>query len=309
MQWQEISVTTNEVMEEAVTNLFYEIGAAGVVIEDPKLIERYIQTQNWDDYDLPEVFDADHVVVKGYLPVDEKLPLLLEQFNGALAALSAFFDDYYAKVQLIRVLEEDWANSWKDYYKPQRIGEKIVVVPSWEEYKTEKDDIIITLDPGMAFGTGGHPTTVICIRLLEKYVKPQDKVVDVGTGSGILSIAAAKLGALSVEAIDLDTLAVRMAKLNVKANNVENIVKVSHGNLLDNVEGKHDLIVSNIIANVIIEMSADVYDKLNKSGLFIASGIIDERLDDVLQKLKETGFVITEVIENESWRGIVAAKG
>lgn len=310
MDWQEISVTTTEIMEEAVTNLFYEIGAAGVVIEDPKLIERYVQSDSWDAYEIPqELLEAEYIVVKGYLPVDDKLPLLLEQFNGALAALSAFFEDYYAQVHLSRLKEDDWANSWKEYYKPQKISEKIVVVPSWEKYEPSEDELVISLDPGMAFGTGGHPTTMMCVKALEKYFKPNATVADIGTGSGIISIAAAKLGAKSVKAIDLDTLAVRIANVNVKKNNVENIVQVSQGNLLDNINEKYDFIVSNIIADVIIDLSEDAFLKLEDSGIFIAAGIIEEKLDQVIDKLKDTGFSIIEVMSDNAWRGVVATKG
>lgn len=310
MQWQEISVTTNEIMEEAVTNLFYEIGAAGVVIEDPNLINRYVKEDVWDAYEFPkEIMEAEHVIVKGYLPVDNKLPLILEQFNGALAALSGFFEDAYVSVQLSRLHEEDWANSWKEYYKPQKVSERIVVVPGWEEYNPEKGEIVIKLDPGMAFGTGNHPTTMMCIKALEKYITTGWRIADIGTGSGIIAIAAAKLGAGSVCAVDLDTLAVRVAKLNVKRNMVEDIVQVSQGNLLQGINKTFNIIVANIISDVIIEMSEAVYEKLDASGIFIASGIIADRQDEVASRLKEEGFKLIEIIEDNAWRGIVAAKG
>ncbi len=309
MHWQEIAITTNEMMQEAVTNLLYDIGAAGVVIEDPQLIARYLQENRWDAFEFPqEILDAEHIVVKAYLPVDECLPELLEKFSASLVALASYFDDYYAEVNLVRLKEEDWANCWKKYYKPQKIGECIVVVPSWEEYEAGPDEITIKLDPGMAFGTGSHSTTCMCVNALEKYMKPNACVADVGTGSGILAITAAKLGAKEVMAIDLDTLAVRVAKENVKINKVEKIVTVKHGNLLENVDAGFDIIVANIISTAVIEIAEDAYSKLNCPGYFVSSGIIEEKLGDVLVCLKEAGYSISEIFEDKAWRGVVAKK-
>ena len=310
MQWQEISVTTSEIMEEAVVNLFYEIGAAGVVIEDPNLINRYVQEDIWDAYEFPkEIMESEYVVVKAYLPMDNKLPLILEQFNGALAALSCFFQDTYVSVQLNKLNEEDWANSWKKYYKPQKVSERIVVVPSWEEYIPEKGELVVELDPGMAFGTGNHPTTMICIKAIEKYLLSGWRAADVGTGSGIIAISAARLGAGSVCAVDVDTIAVNIAKCNVERNMVEDIVEVSQGNLLQGIDKTFNIIVANIVAGIIIEMSEDVYEKLEPAGIFIASGIIEDRQDEVIAKLTEQGFRVIEIIEDNLWRGVVAAKG
>jgi ribosomal protein L11 methyltransferase len=310
MRWQEIAITTTEEMEEAVVNLFYEVGAAGVVIEDPLLINRYVLEDKWDAYEFPqEVFEREHIVVKGYLPVDERLPNLLEELNGFLVSLSEFFDNYYAKINLCQLKEADWANAWKQYFKPQRVSERFVIVPSWEDYSSEKDDLIIELDPGMAFGTGSHPTTMMCIKALEKHLKPDIKVVDVGTGSGILAIAAAKLGAARVEAIDLDALAVRVAKLNVEANGLAEHIGVKQANLLEQTLGSCDLIIANIIADVIIEMAEAAFGHLGDGGLFIASGIIDSKQAKVIEHLQKLGFSLLETLEEREWRTIVFKKG
>ena len=201
--------------------------------------------------------------------------------------------------------EEDWANNWKKYYKPTLIGEKIVIKPIWEEYKGEDNQLIVELDPGMAFGTGEHETTRMCIKALEKYIKKDSTVFDVGCGSGILAIVAAKLGAKSVVGVDLDPVAVESAKENISYNNVNNI-EILHGNLLDVVDGKADIVVANIIAEVICILTEDVSKAINKGGYFITSGIIHDRVKMVEDKLIECGFEVVNIEKDGEWNCIIA---
>jgi len=308
-KWQEITVTTTEEAQEAVANLFYEIGAAGVVIGDSRSVLRFNADEYWDSYDaVDELAEAGNIVIKGYLPVDDALKARLQHLKDELARIGEYFNDYVADVSLAEISEEDWSTSWKAYYKPEKVGQKIVVVPSWEKYDPAPGEITVTLDPGMAFGTGSHPTTIQSIRFLEKYLKEGDTVIDVGTGSGILSITAAKLGAKKVYAYDVDTVAVRVAEENVKVNKVENVVSTSYNDLLAGIDLKADLIVSNIIADIIIKLIPQAKQCLIDEGYFIVSGIIAERWPDVHQTLTKHGLKIIEINETDDWITAVTRK-
>lgn len=195
------------------------------------------------------------------------------------------------------------------HYHPVKVSEKFTIVPTWETYEpASSDELIIEMDPGMAFGTGTHPTTVMCLQALEKYVRPGDHVIDVGTGSGILSIVAAMLGARSVRALDLDPVAVDSARLNVKLNKVQHIVTVSQNNLLDHIEEPADVIVANILAEIILRFTGDAYRLLKPGGRFITSGIIQAKKQDVKDGLLAAGFAIEEINVMEDWVAVVAMK-
>lgn len=292
MDWQEISVRTTEDTMDAVSDIFYDLGAGGVVIEDPKVYTGYIEAGEWDYYDIPEeLLKREYIVVKGYLPVNEELLLKKEELQHRLALLGHLFPCTLLEVSFVKVKEEDWAHSWKAYYKPHKIG-KIVVKPTWEDYKAVDGDIIIELDPGMAFGTGTHPTTVMVIELLQEFTKGNDTIIDVGTGSGVLAIAAAKLGAEKVYALDIDPVAVQSAQDNVSNNNVKNIIEVKRNDLLKGFEIKAHLIIANIVADVIIRLFDELETILLPGGRLIASGIINDRLQDVLDATEKYGFQV-----------------
>ena len=201
--------------------------------------------------------------------------------------------------ELIGIDEEDWANSWKQYYKPIRIGNHVVIVPEWEEYNADDGDIIILMDPGMAFGTGTHETTRLCALLIERYMKVGSQVLDVGTGSGILAVTASKLGAQSVFACDIDPAAIKVARENIVLNDVGNVTcEVS--DLLKNVNGVYDFISANIVADIIIRMAPDVGKYLKIGGVVITSGIINTQADEVKTVMESYGFsVIDTVLEND----------
>lgn len=310
MKWAEISVKTTHEATDAVANIFHDLGATGVVIEDPKLINDYRSSGLWDYCEIPEEKDIETVIVKAYLPSDEILNGKIGKFEQSFNDLSQHdLDKGKGEICWREVQEEDWATSWKQYFHPVRVGENIVIKPSWEDYEKTVTDIIIELDPGMAFGTGTHHTTQLCIKCLEELVKKDHIIFDVGTGSGILSVAAAKLGAKKVKAIDLDSVAVRVAKENIVHNQVEDVVTVSQGDLLTGVEGKADIIVANIIADVILKMLPDVPERLKDGGSLLASGIISERLTDVVEGMKQNNFSIEKVMEDNGWVAIVARMG
>ena len=307
MKWAEISIQTSHEATEAVADIFHDLGASGVVIEDPELINSYRRSGTWDYCDIPEELDTEVVTIKAYLPVDDLLDDKLRIFEDRVNRLHEHnLDKGRGCINCREVQEEDWASSWKEYFHPVRVSDHIVIKPSWEEYLPVAGDIIIELDPGMAFGTGTHHTTAMCIRCLEDVIKPADTVFDVGTGSGILAVAAAKLGAARVRGVDLDPVAVRVAKENVAFNKVADTVEITQGDLLTGVYGKANVIIANIIADIIIKMLADVKTRLAPNGMFIASGIIAERLSDVTAALLEQGFVIDKVTEEGGWVAIMA---
>lgn len=211
-----------------------------------------------------------------------------------------------AKVSFEIIEEEDWANSWKEYFKPISITENLTIVPTWEDYQAKEGETIIHMDPGMAFGSGTHETTFMCMSLLNRYVKEGDLVFDIGCGSGILSLVAAAVGAEKVLGVDLDPICISASNHNVALNNMEDRIEIYEGDLFDVVEGKADLIVSNLFAEVIVGMLDDLLDHLDQGGIFIASGILVEKTDMVVQALESKGFTILESESKGDWACISA---
>nr|WP_206700455.1 50S ribosomal protein L11 methyltransferase [Cytobacillus firmus] len=311
VKWSEISIHTANEAVEPISNILHEAGASGVVIEDPLELVKERKDQFGEIYQLnPQDYPEEGVIVKAYLPVNSFLGETVDEIKEAINNLILFNIDIGAnKVSISEVNEEEWATAWKKYYNPVKISERFTIVPTWEDYTpVSSDELIIELDPGMAFGTGTHPTTVMCIQALERTVKQGDKVVDVGTGSGVLSIAAAMLGAGKVKALDLDEVAVNSAKLNIKLNKVQHIVDVSQGNLLDGVSQGADVVVANILAEVILRFTDDVASVVKEGGFFIASGIIQQKKQEVKDAISAAGFEIEETIQMEDWVAILARR-
>lgn len=311
MKWSEIAIHTTHEATEAVANIFHEAGASGVIIEDSR--EPDIERENvfGEIVELdPKDFPTEGVIVKAYLPVNSFLIETMKDIEQSISELPKYgLDVGLNKIKTSEVDEEDWATAWKQYYHPVKISSRFTIVPSWEEYTpVESDELIVELDPGMAFGTGTHPTTVMCMQALEKYVQKEDTVVDVGTGSGVLSIGAAMLGAKKVYALDLDEVAVQAAKENTAINKVDDIVHVTKGDLLESIHVKPDIIVANILADVIMSFSEDAAKLLSKDGLFIVSGIIEEKRDEVRDDLIAKGFDIVESVLMEDWVALIAKK-
>jgi ribosomal protein L11 methyltransferase len=310
MNWTEISIRTTHEATEAVANIFHDLGSSGVVIEDPQLVNSYRQSGAWDYCDIPEELDTETVVVKAYLPANEELDDKLRVFEERVNELVLHnLDKGQGVIRCREIHEEDWASSWKEFFHPIKVGERIVIKPSWEEYTPAVGEIVIELDPGMAFGTGTHHTTTMCVRCLEEIIKPGDVVFDVGTGSGVLSVVAAKLGAAKIAAVDFDAVAVRVAGENVAINAVEQQVQVGQSDLMAEITGEADVIIANIIADIIIRMLPDVTQKLKDKGYFIASGIIAERISDVTAAVLENNLGIERVIEEGGWAAMVIRKG
>ncbi len=311
VKWSEISIhTTNEAVEP-ISNILHEAGASGVVIEDPFELIKERRDQFGEIYQLnPDDYPEEGVIVKAYLPENSFLAENVDEIKEAINNLVLYnIDIGKNNVSISEVNEEEWATAWKKYYHPVKISERFTIVPTWEEYTpVSSDELIIELDPGMAFGTGTHPTTVMCIQALERTVKPGDKVMDVGTGSGVLSIAAAMLGAEKVTALDLDEVAVNSARLNIELNNVHHAVDVKQNNLLDGVEPGADIVVANILAEVILRFTGDVSSVVKQGGFFIASGIIQAKKQEVKDSMIEAGFEIVETLQMEDWVAIIGRR-
>lgn len=311
MKWTELSILTTHEAVDAVSNILHEAGASGVVIEDSIELTKERIDQFGEIYALnPDDFPKNGVVVKAYLAASSFLAETVEEIRLAIANLVNFDINIGENVlTTTEVQEEDWATAWKQYYHPVKISERFTIVPTWEEYTpVSTDELIIELDPGMAFGTGTHPTTVMCLQALEKVVQEGNTVVDIGTGSGVLSIGAAMLGARSVHALDLDAVAVQSATENVQLNKVDEIVEVYHGNLLDTVKEQADVVVANILAEIIMSFTDDAYKIVKPGGMYVTSGIIGAKKDDVKQALEASGFTIEEVLMMEDWVAIIARK-
>lgn len=311
MKWSELSIhTTNEAIE-SISNILHEAGASGVVIEDSEDLTKDREDVFGEIYSLdPEDFPTEGVILKAYLPVNSFLGEAVEGIKLAINNLAEFNINVGRNVVTIsEVNEEDWATSWKKYYHPVKISKRFTIVPTWETYHpVSSDELIIELDPGMAFGTGTHPTTVMSLQALEKHVERNHTVIDVGTGSGVLAIGAALLEAASVRALDLDEIAVKAAGLNVKLNKVQGRVDVFHGNLLEAIDNPADVVVANILAEIIMSFTDDAFQAVKPGGIYITSGIIAQKKNDVKQALETSGFVIEDIMMMEDWVTIISKK-
>lgn len=298
--WCEVGVRVPVGYGEIVAEIFQEEGAGGVIFDDPDILkEKMFQD---DEYLDEEFVLPHHFRVRSYFPVDDRLGARLNRVKKRVAEIIGVPVEF----ALEQVREDDWAEAWKRYFKPEHIG-KIVIKPSWEDYTAEDDEIVIELDPGMAFGTGTHPTTRICLALLQELITSETEMLDVGTGSGILALAGAKLGAAKIYAMDIDSVAVRVAEENIRRNRLDDLIAVYESNLLERpLDSKFNLVVANIITNAILELVPQLTKVLKPGGIFVASGIIEERFPEVLGTLTKQGFINIKPIFEEGWVGVVA---
>ncbi len=309
MKWYEIRVNTTDEASDAVSEMLTSMGAGGVAIKDPFDIRKEIEKPNTLDYADDDFLEAlgEDVIISAYFQDGLEINDLLKQINDGLKNISQFLNVGKGLEGYGEVDDEDWSTAWKKYYKPFRLTDRIVIKPTWEEYKAGEKDIVIEMDPGMAFGTGTHETTQMCSILLDKYMKDDSDVLDVGCGTGILSIIASKLGAKKVEAIDIDQVAVKVARENIEINKETSKIKAFQGILSDlkHEDQKFDIIVANIIANVIIDLSSLIPYYLKKNSLFITSGIIKERKQDVVDACSKNGMSCMETLEMGEWVAMV----
>lgn len=305
MQWVEAVVHTTTIGSDLISDELMALGAAGTEIvdradvPDPRKAGVY-----WELYD-PKMLEEmpQDVLVKGWFELNEHTHDVLNSVHQRLNELKkdAFVDMGTLEMDMQNVADEDWSENWKKYYKPFRIGSHLVVKPTWEPYQAQQEDLVIELDPGMAFGTGTHETTNMCMQLLEKHLQNGMRVMDVGTGSGILAIAAARLGAKQVLAIDIDPSAVKVANENVTLNGVQDQVRVVVGDLCKSEAMPCDLAVANIVADAICMLAGPLTRHLEKDRLLICSGIIREREQDVMNAALQAGYTLFDRIEKGEW--------
>ncbi|AHM67061.1 ribosomal protein l11 methyltransferase [Paenibacillus polymyxa SQR-21] len=320
MLWNEITIHTSEEAVEMISNFLHEAGAGGVSIEESGSLNKPRDTSygQWYDRPLNDIPEG-QAIIKGYFAEEVDMDSVRAQIEPRVEQLRTFdIDPGEVRYELKTVHEDDWANAWKQYFKPLRVSDRLTIKPTWEEYEpASEDEKIIELDPGMAFGTGTHPTTSLCLRTLESVIQGGEEVIDVGTGSGILAIGAVKLGAKHVLALDLDPVAVSSARENTRLNELEERITIKESDLLSVLNASDPtlgiqlpvkLVVANILAEIILLFIDDVYKALEPGGVYIASGIWKNKEEVVESALKAAGFEITEINRDEDWLAFVARK-
>ncbi|WP_379135126.1 50S ribosomal protein L11 methyltransferase [Paenibacillus sp. sgz500958] len=351
MLWHELTIHTTEEAQEMISNFFYEAGAGGVSIEESGTLDKVRNTRYGELYDEPlNDIPAGEAVIKGYYSESVSMEEVIAEVAPRVEELREFgIDPGKALISWKTVDEDEWAHAWKQYFKPLRVSERLTIKPTWEEYTpASPDEKIIEIDPGMAFGTGTHPTTALCLRALEKNIAGGEEVIDVGTGSGILAVGAMLLGAKSLLALDLDPVAVESARENVELNRMQERIIVKESDLLSLLggEGASDsaagdmwpsarpghtlsesadgivaaksdnlgvtlpvkIVVANILAEIIVLFTDDVYRALQSGGLYITSGIYKDKEGLVEQALTKSGFEIIEVTREDDWVAFTAGK-
>ena len=324
MEWTDIRLTVSKADAEAAEAVATMIAEGGIYIEDYSDIEEQVEQIAHVDLIEQELLDKprDTVIIHMYLePGDSPV----ETLALIAARMEAAGIPYTSETEGVE--QEDWQNGWRKYYHPMDVGQRLAIVPSWQDYDTDRevhvdDDgvpglvqqdyetsrVKLILDPGLAFGTGGHETTNLCLEVLDERVRGGERVLDIGTGSGILAIAALKLGAAVAEGVDIDPVAVRTAGENAALNGVADKLTVLVGDLSDKASGKYDIITANIVANAIMALAPAVPGLMADDAVFIASGIIDSRKDEVIAGLEKAGLTVQEVKEKRGWECIVCKK-
>ena len=298
MQWTEVKVVIERFAGEHILDMiaavFYDLGLHGVVIDDPHLRP----DEKWGP---DAVMPPQRHAVSGYFPQNEELDTNIGQLREKLKILERL-NGFHSHLIFRDIGESDWAEAWKKFFHPVKVSQNITIKPTWKKLTPPPEEIVIEIDPGMAFGTGTHPTTIMCIRMLQRYLTPMDRLLDVGTGSGILLVAAAKLGVQKMTGIDNDRLAIEIAQSNLILNRVEpECFELVRGHLLDKVDEQFDIVVANLLTDIIIELIDDVRRIIKPGGTLICSGIYADNQDRVLKKLKICRMQLLEQIQLEDW--------
>lgn len=304
--WNSITVKINRVAEEAVSALLIEAGAAGVEINDSA---DYLNHEDQFGEIMPAVEQSELVEVTAYYPENLSIIELHADIEQKVNHLNEIFDLSGLKITTNNLAEQDWAEAWKKYFEPARITHDLTILPSWtKDYQAKPEEKLITLDPGMAFGTGTHPTTKMSLFALEQVLRGGETVIDVGTGSGVLSVASHYLGAQEIFAYDIDEVAVRVAQENIQLNPGYEKIHVSANNLLEGVTQKAEVIVANILADILVLMTEDAYRLVKPEGYLIMSGIIADKAEMVIKSAEEAGFFLeTKMIQGE-WNCFIFRK-
>jgi ribosomal protein L11 methyltransferase len=303
MKWIAAKVTFDspdrELATDLIADIFYSLDLKGVVVDDPEMDKQ----QDWGEDAFPPPRTP---AVTGYFADTQNASARCEALEAGLRRLEGVAG-IHSRTVYTRIDEQDWAEAWKEYFWPEKITDTLVVKPSWRTYAAGPREMILEIDPGMAFGTGTHPTTALCIRLIQTHLKPGDTFLDVGTGSGILMIAAAKLGAATICGVDNDPVAVSVAEKNLRANGIDPFSLFS-GNLVERIHGDFDMVAANILAEVILELLPTAMPVLKESGIFICSGIIAAKKEGVLSGIQAQGLTVIEMLEKDGWVAIAAHK-
>ncbi|HEZ7990042.1 MAG TPA: 50S ribosomal protein L11 methyltransferase [Ruminococcus sp.] len=317
MEWTEVNIYTTTEGIELVCSKLTDIGVKGFAIRDAEDFKEFLENKNgqWDyiDKDLLGLTDCETCITV-YIPSNDQGAEMLTAIKSMLSEMRANdTEKLYGRLEaeLTSIREEDWANNWKQYFKPFKVGEKLVIKPSWEDYDNADNRVILEIDPASSFGTGKHHTTRLCLELLEKNLNKGDNLLDMGCGSGILSIGAMLLGAGSAVGVDIEENAAATALENAEKNHISpDVYKTYYGNILSDeklaseIDRKYDIITANIVADVIIEMKDYFVRYLKKGGILIISGIIEERMDEVIAAVESAGFSNPEPYVKEGWAAV-----
>lgn len=317
MEWTEVNIYTTTEGIELVCSKLTDIGVKGFAIRDAEDFKEFLENRNgqWDyiDKDLLGLTDCETCITV-YIPSNDQGAEMLTAIKSMLSEMRANdTEKLYGRLEaeLTSIREEDWANNWKQYFKPFKVGEKLVIKPSWEDYDNADNRVILEIDPASSFGTGKHHTTRLCLELLEKNLNKGDNLLDMGCGSGILSIGAMLLGAGSAVGVDIEENAAATALENAEKNHISpDVYKTYYGNILSDeklaseIDRKYDIITANIVADVIIEMKDYFVRYLKKGGILIISGIIEERMDEVIAAVESAGFSSPEPYVKEGWAAV-----